>query len=194
MKDSTQPVASFLIDCGQALYNFIQNLGSDAFQASSIVPTLRAIINFCWDIFTTTQVRELDEGEFQTYLQIGNEISASLLKSQSFLSPLASILSQSLDRFRAGWALSTGQSMQRIWDSWRPATSANQNQLQSLMELEEVVSEFTNIALRTRVQLSQLCQVRDSLIDAQRAIVLNGADGQLLITVCFSLLCISYRL
>ncbi|KAL2004280.1 hypothetical protein VTN02DRAFT_4005 [Thermoascus thermophilus] len=182
MKDTTQPVASFLIDCGQALYAFIQNLGSDALKVSNTVSIMRAIINFCWDIFTTTQARELDEGEFQTYLQIGQEISASLRNSQSLLSPLASILSQSLDQFRAGWALSTGQSMQRIWDSWRPATPVNQDHLQSLIELEEVVSEFTNIALQTHVQLPQLCQVRDSLIDAQRAIVLNGADGKLLIT------------
>ena len=73
--------------------------------------------------------------------------------------------------------------MQKIWDSWRPATPATQEQLKSLTELEEVAREFSDIAVKTRLGLSQLSRVRNSLIDAQRSILLDGADGHLLVPV-----------
>jgi midasin len=99
------------------------------------------------------------------------------------LQPLQIALSRALDRFQEGWALMTGLSMQRMWDSWRHVTPVSQEKLDSLTELESTVSEFTTLALQTRVELSQLSQVRDSLIDAQRFILMDGADGDVLVQV-----------
>ncbi|KAI9934908.1 hypothetical protein ASPWEDRAFT_175629 [Aspergillus wentii DTO 134E9] len=181
MKDATQPVGSFLSDCGQALYDFIQGLDQDALQIPELVAALRAIVNFCADIFRVTEVKQVDEGAFQIYLQIGKELCVSLQDSWPLLEPLAVALSEYLGRFQAGWALTTGLSMQKLWESWRPATPATQEQLKSLMELESVVLEFTDLATKTRLELSQLSQVRSSLIDAQRSILLDGADGEFLV-------------
>ncbi|KAJ5123897.1 Midasin [Penicillium bovifimosum] len=181
MKDTTQPVASFLSDCGQALYDYIQSLDQISLQGPVIIAALRAVTCLCWDIFRATEVSQVDEGEFQVYLQMGRRICGSLADSSPLLQPLQVALSQALDRFQEGWALTTGLSMQRIWDSWRHVTPVSQKQLDSLIELESTVLEFTTLALQTRVELSQLSRVRDSLIDAQRFILLDGADGDALV-------------
>jgi hypothetical protein len=77
--------------------------------------------------------------------------------------------------------MTTGLSMQKMWDSWRPITPSTQEQLNSLIELETTVSEFTSLALQTRVELSQLSHVWESLVAAQRFILRDGADGDALI-------------
>ncbi|KAE8349456.1 hypothetical protein BDV28DRAFT_151862 [Aspergillus coremiiformis] len=180
MKDATQPIGSFLSDCGQAMYDLIQTLDQDALQNPNIANALRTVLNFCVDLFRLTAATEVDEGEFQVYLQIGRELCASLSSSFEPLKHLAVTLSQALSRFQESWALTTGLSMQRLWESWRPATPTSGHQLKSILDLESVASEFTNIATKTHLDLSQLSQVRNSLINAQESIILHGADeGQL---------------
>ncbi|KAJ5907726.1 Midasin [Penicillium taxi] len=181
MKDSTQPVGHFLSDCGQALYDYIQNLDVTSLQSPEIASALQTIICLCWDIYRATDVDQVDEGEFQVYLQVGRKVCASLLSSSPRLKPLESALSHALARFQAGWALTTGLSMQRIWDDWRHVTPSSQKQLNSLIELEETVAEFTTLALQTRVDLSQLSGIWDSLINAHRFILTDGADGDVLV-------------
>ncbi|KAJ5923916.1 hypothetical protein N7466_008103 [Penicillium verhagenii] len=181
MKDTTQPVGNFLMDCGQALYDYIQSLDQTSLQSPEIVTALTTIICLCWDIYRATNVMKVEEGEFQVYLQVGRQIFASLLNSSPLLKPLEAPLSRALARFQAGWALTTGLSMQRMWDSWRHVTPASQKQLNSLIELEQTVAEFTTLALQTRVDISQLSTVWDSLINAQRFILLDGADGDALV-------------
>ncbi|RAO66769.1 uncharacterized protein BHQ10_002781 [Talaromyces amestolkiae] len=181
MKDDTQAVSSFLTDFVQTSYDFIQGLESDSEFVSGAVSALKGFTRFCWDIYTVTQVRELNEGVFQIYLQIGQQILSSAAETQSALSPLFSSLAQLLGRFRSTWALTTGLSMRRIWDAWRPVTCTDIEQLHSLLDLESVVSEFNKIALQTRLKVSQLGLVRKSLIEAQNAMLLNNADGKLLV-------------
>ncbi|RAH79405.1 P-loop containing nucleoside triphosphate hydrolase protein [Aspergillus japonicus CBS 114.51] len=167
MKDATQP----------AVYDFIQSLDQTVFQVSEVIPALRAMVNFCSDIYNLTTATEVDQGEFQIYLQLGRELSASLLDGWDPLKPLALAFSQALDRFHENWALTTGLSMQRLWESWRPATSATQDQLKALLELENIALEFTQVATKTHLDLSQLSQVRKSLIAAQEAILSSGQEG-----------------
>lgn len=176
MKDLTQPVGSFLSECSQAFYDFIQNLDETGLRSPEIVTALRALIPLCWDICQATDVNQVDEGEFQVYLQIGRRICASLLSTTPLLKPLETDLSSALAKFHAGWALTTGLSMQRMWDNWRHITPFSQEQLVSLVQLERTIFDFTSLALQTRVDLSQLGRVWESLINAQR-FILNGADG-----------------
>ncbi|KAJ5113719.1 hypothetical protein N7456_002253 [Penicillium angulare] len=181
MKDTTQPVGHFLMDCGQALYDFIQGLDETSLQSADLVTALRTIVYLCWDIYRVTDVDRVAEGEFQVYLEVGRNVCASLLNSSPLLKQLEPPLSRALSRFQAGWALTTGLSMQRMWDTWRHVTPTSQAQLNSLIDLERTVSDFTALALQTRVDLSQLRTVWDSLLNAQKFMLLEGADGTALV-------------
>ncbi|KAH1602103.1 hypothetical protein KXX34_002192 [Aspergillus fumigatus] len=176
MKDATQPIGSFLADCGQAVYDFIQGLDRQVLDTPEAVHALRAVVSFCADLLRISGDGQVDEGEFQVYLQIGKELFDFLLDSWPPLKSVALALSQCLGRFQENWALKTGLSMQKLWESWRPATPATQEQLRSKLDLEKVAAEFTDIALKTHLDLAQLSRVRDSLVDAQRTILLDGAD------------------
>lgn len=176
MKDSTQPVARFLSHCGQLVYEFIQCLDSDILQQHDPIPSIRAIISFCTDILRITTSGEVNEGEFLVYLQIGKSLCASIFDLGAGFNPLASALSQALERFHENWALNTGLGMQKLWESWRPATASTHAQLTSMLDLEKVASEFMHVANRTRLDLSQLSQVRNSLVETQKSILLQGAD------------------
>ncbi|KAL4867700.1 hypothetical protein BDV12DRAFT_197981 [Aspergillus spectabilis] len=176
MKDSTQPVGRFLSECGQLVYDFIQTLDDESPRHQDPIPPLREIIRFCADILRVTAAQEVDEGEFLIYLQIGKGLFTSIFELGGVFSSLARALSQALERFRENWALTTGLGMQKLWETWRPATASTQAQLLSMLDLERIASEFMQIATRTRLNLSQLSQVRNSLVETQRSILLGGAD------------------
>ncbi|KAJ5172825.1 Midasin [Penicillium capsulatum] len=181
MKDTTQPVGSFLSDCGQALYDYVQSLDESSLESPEILAALRTIICLCWDIYRVANLTEVDEGEFQVYLQIGRKVCSSLLNSLPSLKPLEIALSRALARFQDGWALKTGLSMQRMWDSWRHVTPASQEQLHLLVELDSAISDFTDLALQTRVDLPQIAGEWDKINTAHRLILLHGADGEVLV-------------
>jgi midasin len=183
MKDTTQPVGRFLSDAGQAVYDFIQCLDNDALRQRNPIPPLRAVINFCADILRVTASTELDDGVFLIYLQLGKGICTSLAELGDGFISLASAFSNALQPFHENWALTTGLSMQRLWESWRPVTASSRGQLASMLELENVASEFMQVATRTSLNLSQLSQVRSSLVEAQRSILLEGADEGNLVQV-----------
>ncbi|KAL4801476.1 hypothetical protein BDV18DRAFT_74682 [Aspergillus unguis] len=176
MKDSTQPVGRFLSHCGQIVYDFVQSLDTNFFSQHNPMRPIRSIISFCADILRITAAKELNDGEFLIYLQIGRSICASIFDLGAAFNPLASALTQALERFQENWALTTGLGMQKLWESWRPATASTHAQLTSMLDLEKVASEFMQIANRTRLGLSQLSQVRNSLVDTQKSILKNGAD------------------
>ncbi|KAL4739308.1 hypothetical protein BDV11DRAFT_170222 [Aspergillus similis] len=176
LKDSTQPVGRFLSHCGQALYDFIQSLDLDFLRHHDPMPPLRAVISFCTDMLRITASDEVDEGEFLIYLQIGKSLCASIFDSGAAFNVLAHSISQALERFHENWALTTGLGMQKLWESWRPATASTPAQLASMLDLEKVASEFMHIANRTRLDLSQLSQVRSSLVETQRLLLMEGAD------------------
>ncbi|KAK2783613.1 hypothetical protein FQN52_009540 [Onygenales sp. PD_12] len=177
MKESTQPVALFLSNCIQAIGETIRNVSPNMLQRTDVTGVVSSILDLAWDIFRAVQVEDFDEGIFQTYLQIGQSLYSRL---KDVKLDLVTVLSQSLDSFRANWGLSTGQSMQRMWDCWRPATPVDPDHLKSLMDLQHVASRFDQVTLKTTLPFSQLTQMRQSLLQAQAAI-LQGADGSGLI-------------
>ncbi|KKZ66310.1 hypothetical protein EMCG_07974 [[Emmonsia] crescens] len=177
MKESTQPVALYLSNCIQALSETIQKVNSEVLCSVDLCAMVSSILELCWDIFRVVQANDFDEGVFQTYLQIAQSLYS---RFKGVKLDLVTVLCQSLDTFRTNWGLLTGQSMQRMWDSWRPATPSGPAHLKSMVDLQHVAARFDQITLKTNMPFSQLSQFRHSLVQAQFAI-LQGADGGSLI-------------
>ncbi|OJD27910.1 hypothetical protein ACJ73_00703 [Blastomyces percursus] len=172
MKESTQPVALYLSNCIQALSETIQNIDAELLFSTDVCAMLSSILELCWDIFNVVQANDFDEGIFQTYLQIGQSLYSRFKDVQL---DLVRVLSESLNNFRADWALTTGQSMQRMWDRWRPATPIDPVHLKAMVDLQYVAARFDQITLKTNLPFSQLNQFRHSLVQAQVS-MLQGAD------------------
>ncbi|KAI5297383.1 hypothetical protein KEM55_004769, partial [Ascosphaera atra] len=171
-KESTHASATFLLGCCKAIGEWIQQSARVIRVNLQAVVQTRSILDFCWDIFNLLQSDTFDEGIFQGYLQnawswISSDRTASL--------ELIGYFSRSLETFNADWGLSTGKSMQRLWNKWRPVTAKDPSQLQLLLKLQSISSRFDGIALNTRLPLPRLADIRTSLIMSQDA-VLSGAD------------------
>lgn len=178
MRKSSRPFAPFLFDCSAELAAFIHRLDSASLDRD--VPSmLKSILQFCWDIFRISQLKHMDEAGFQAYVQIGRGL---LSHSNDTAPDLISGISQLLDTFRAGWILTTGLSMQRMWDKWRPATPSNLERLHLLSRLREVCTQFDQVFLETQLSHSHLGRLRRSLIETQSSVLL-GANASDLVSV-----------
>ncbi|KAI5305562.1 hypothetical protein KEM56_004066 [Ascosphaera pollenicola] len=174
-KDSTHVVSSFLLHCCQAISDWIQSAAQSDIGETVSVP--RFILNFAWDLFKLLQKPVFDEGIFQAYLQT---TWAWIVKHRDVQTKLMKFFSCSLGTFNSDWGLSTGKSMQRLWSEWRPVTPNGPSQLLSLSKLQSISAKFDKISLNTRLPLERLAQLRSSLSESQRAILL-GATGDELI-------------
>lgn len=185
LKDPTQPVAGFLLAAIEGIGNFFEALGYSQLQNQTFVQIIHDILKFSWDMVRLTQCKTLDVGIFQTYLQIGQRIVSVAGGGYSPLETLKTTWSRSLETFGESWNLTTGLSLQRLWDLWRPATPTDLEHLQSMIELETIASRFDRIIFKARVPLSQLSQVRNSLLEAQSSMLVNSVNGQLLVKVSY---------
>ncbi|KAK2756745.1 AAA ATPase midasin [Arachnomyces sp. PD_36] len=180
LKDPTQPVAGFFLACVQSMESFL-SLEFSNLENPNALQFLRSILELCWDMIRLTQCKVLDVGIFQIYLQVGRTISSSLESSYPPVAALKTSLSGSLDAFGETWNLTTGLSIQRLWDLWRPATPTDLEHLRSMIELEMLSSRFDRIIFKARVPLSQLSQVRNSLLEAQASMLMSNVNGELLV-------------
>ncbi|KAF3482737.1 midasin [Arthroderma uncinatum] len=176
LKDSTQPVASFLYGCCSALNKSLETLTLETCSDSAL-QLAEDIIHFCWDVFRLTQGKILDNAVFLTYLLIGKAIC---LRFEHTCSDLQSNFTELLSSFNANWKLSTGESMQRMWDLWRPATPTNPRQLAQKVEFEKLRARYDRVALRSRVPIHELGRIYDSFLHVQTSI-LRGADSTALL-------------
>jgi midasin len=181
-KDSTSPVGSFLSECSTELCHILQDLShSSEVMPPSLRRSLRSLIWFLWDIFRLTNHKNLDEAGFQSYLQLGSSLFSGQNSDTIDLERLAAFSTLQLSKFKSAWALSSGLSMQRIWQMWRPLTCSNEKRLCQLIKLEQIEAAFRDISHRTRADLWELSKIRNSLSEAQRSVLIDDIDVQLLI-------------
>ncbi|EEP81459.1 conserved hypothetical protein [Uncinocarpus reesii 1704] len=175
-KDSTSLLAVFLNDSCQALANLIRDTKVTLLD-DDIVGAATSILEFCYDIFRLGSQTNFEDAVFLTYIKIGQSISDEYESASRYI---IEYWSQLLSSFQANWRLNTGQSMQRIWEEWRPATASDPGHLQKMIELEHLCSRFDEVVRLTKTGFAELSQLSDSLTQAQTSLLL-GADGSQLV-------------
>ncbi|EZF71748.1 hypothetical protein H105_06009 [Trichophyton soudanense CBS 452.61] len=176
LKDSTQPIGRFLYGCCNAVSECLESLTLES--CPDKAPQLvQDILNFCWDSFELTQCDLLDDATFLTYLVIGKNICGGFEHLQL---KLVDQFKELLASFNANWELSSGKSMQRIWNSWRPATPTDSSQLEQGMQFRELRTRYDRVALKSRVPVHELGRLYDLFIHAQTSI-LRGANSTALL-------------
>ncbi|KAL1955870.1 hypothetical protein VTO42DRAFT_8028 [Malbranchea cinnamomea] len=177
LRNLSQPFAPFLYRCSGELAEWLRNLDPAAMH-TELPLLLKNVFQFCWDIFRLSQSRNFDEPEFQTYLEIGRKLCSRFQTSKL---DIIRVLSDCLEAFRAGWHLTTGQSMQRIWDRWRPATPSDLERLEQLLRLRNICAQFDQACHKVQLPHSQIGVLRNALVAAQTSVLL-GADPSSLVS------------
>ena len=107
-----------------------------------------------------------EESEFQAYLITGQELPCRAVSNDGGLGFLPQKFSSGLNQFHSSWKLSTGLSMERLWEICRPQTPPTLPQLSVCLRMEELADRFDNALWRASIAVAQVSSVRVSIAEA----------------------------
>ena len=114
-----------------------------------------------FDVFDLSQSKEFDEGIFQAYLTIGRNMVSNLRENGP--QALARPLEDGLDTFNEVWKLSSGQSMELLWNDFRLPTANSVQHLELKIRAERLTDEFDTIEWPPDISLQDLSNIRQSV-------------------------------
>jgi len=120
---------------------------------------------FLWTLFDTVISPEFEEAAFQMFLTIFREAVGQARSEDIATTPLLAI-SKELDGFKAKGKLTTGLSMESIWNFARPLTASSNKRLEAVLQLQQFAKDFDNIVWRIKAPLLELVDLRKAIIQA----------------------------
>jgi midasin len=118
----------------------------------------------------------LEVGLLQVYLKLGRSVCQDLNRLGPEYDPLTEIVSAGLHHLDSWRRPTTGLSMERMWNDWRPYTSSNEQQFKLMLNLEEAANRFDSLIWQVRVPVYDLSRIRESFIKARGSLLLS-AEG-----------------
>ena len=177
-KDSTKPIAAFLSGCERDLSEWIEqyNLDYDRDETQheaaihspstcdwhAVSMSVKNILHFVRDILDYVHSPEFDEGMFQTYIGIGRSLATNILEHEATHN-LGRIMGEHLEVFNASWKLSTGTSMEIMWNHFREPTARDVQHLGAILEVEKLAHDFDALATRSNAPFAVLSDLRDDI-------------------------------
>lgn len=174
-KDSTVRLAAFMDALLSAIRAYLGNASPSEHQVSTRF--LNLVWNYINRTITLATEETLDEAKFQAHLTQGTRLlQKQLAKIESpTLSALASLLLRKLQSdFASGFKLSTGLSMEQLWNTLRPIPIPNQFIYDEVLKLDQLVTRFDELRWKTRASIPELSKAQQTLEQAY-AIVRSGA-------------------
>ena len=169
-KDSTKHVFKFVQAtslAADACLTRIQETEHDA----NVIHAVASLFAYCRDMLSLTDTFILNDGIFAIILQTGNNLAKQLTQTDVPARELGARFGELLSGFNAVWKLSSGLSLERMWNVWRPATPNDLAKLAGLSEVESAASRFDSLIWRLQLPLSQITNVRASLLGAQELVL-----------------------
>ena len=120
------------------------------------------------DIFDIVQSTSFDEGSFQAYLTSGNLTVARAKNIESTnhsVAELAKEFQKALHDFDAAWQLSSGLSMEALWNVFRPTVAENLQQLAACLRVEELADRFDALRWTSGASYQEIRILGQSLAD-----------------------------
>ncbi|KAF2400820.1 midasin [Trichodelitschia bisporula] len=175
-RDSSRDVAQFLRESLDLMSRFFQ-LTSELNRDSETIRINRAFIRFWTDLFDLVQAPKLEEAVFQMYLRLGSSaisrLTGNLDVDRVFLKQLANMLRV----FIRMTNFTTGHSMERLWETFRPVTAPTLDRVHTLLRLEALADQFDALASPARVPLEELSRIRGAFAQALVAVKQQDVDA-----------------
>ena len=141
------------------------------------------LLSYWKDFYDLVQSPTFEESEFQAYLITGQELSARPVTEETGSGFLLQKLGSGLSQFNLSWKLSTGLSMERLWEACRPQTPPTLSQLSVYLRLEELADRFDNALWRSWIPVVQVSSVRVSIAEALSVMRSQNTQSEELIDV-----------
>lgn len=140
-----------------------------------IATTLKECLSFLSDLVTIAHSIDFDEATFQVYLSLGKCMLTGLGSSVR-LKDLVDSVKKGLDSFVPFWQLHSGQSMELIWNHFKPPVPASLEQLEQNMQVEKLAERFDALMWTLDVPLERLGGIRHMVAQIRGATDVS-ADG-----------------
>ncbi|KAK0711033.1 hypothetical protein B0H67DRAFT_491651 [Lasiosphaeris hirsuta] len=183
-KDSTVNAVRFLSSVLQAFKAYMVENVDDSNSWKERRAVLRRLMLFWRRTFESLIASSFEEARFQAHLTQGsNLLQAGLATLQeSGGHKMLSAVAKYLDRdFVVGFKLSTGLSMEALWNRLRPDPIPNQQTLTHVIEMERLADRFDSLRWKADVSISTLRNVQDSMAQAYAIIRTGKGDATSLV-------------
>ncbi|KAL8948650.1 MAG: hypothetical protein Q9222_005182, partial [Ikaeria aurantiellina] len=171
-EDSTRPLASLLAEgmkqiklvIDQTILSKEAGFGHTADGPIQHHSALQDLLFYMSDLVDVAHSTDFDEAVFQAYLALGKEMITNL-RSGTGIGNLARTVGRLLADFNVHWELRSGQSMDLIWDHFRPPTASTFHQLDFIINAEQLAEQFDTLLWASDVPLQRLHQIRQMLAE-----------------------------
>lgn len=114
-------------------------------------------------MFDLAMASEFDEGTFQVHLMIGRLIVVHGGTTKE-LKPISEQFNSMLNLFNPSWKLTTGLSMEKLWEIFRPHTAKSIAELNTRIQVEELATRFDNLKWSAGASFRDLDLIRHSIV------------------------------
>lgn len=151
---------------------------------------LWTLLHLWWDTYALTTDTAFEEATFQAHLEISNEqlkkaLGLPNIDSNTASGPYQLLLSvqQGISTsFDAGFKLSTGLEMEKLWLALRPLPISTLATLETVLALEEFASNFDAVRWQVSISVTELADIVASLLRSFQLVLMSDVDGNSLIS------------
>lgn len=180
-KDSTVNVAGFLDSVVKLMESYIEStLKSSEFNNSNAKAVLRALLHYWWRTFASVTSSSFEEARFQAHLKQGVDLLQTFgaqAQSSRDVQVIANALESIQDDFTMGFRLTTGLSMETLWQLLRPIPMGDEATFSAVQEMEKLASRFDIIRWKSNASTADLSKAISSLAEAYSVVRGNAATA-----------------
>ncbi|KAJ6446539.1 ATPase, AAA-5 [Purpureocillium lavendulum] len=168
-KDSTVKLATFLSAVLDAMLEYLAS-DFDSFEAfrerAHMLRLMCLYVDRTLHLSTTT---DFDEARFQAHLALGTgflQRQHDIVQGNADTQLVAFVLTQLNSDFDSGFKLSTGLSMEALWNALRPIPISDKSVLDQTMDLDQLGCRFDAIRWKANASMDDLSKAQQTLKQA----------------------------
>ncbi|KAG5981587.1 hypothetical protein E4U55_002764 [Claviceps digitariae] len=169
-KDTTVKLSTFLSSTMDAVESYLQqdlDLSGGSFLMR--VQLLEILGLFLEQTVLLSSSQDFDEAYFQAHVTLGTRKLRTFVEAMT-TQPDSSFLSLAMDRlsdsFDNGFQLSTGLSMEALWNAFRPTPISTETEFKKSNELDHLATRFDALRWKAASSLSDLSKAQNALASA----------------------------
>lgn len=178
-KDSTVNVAGFLNSVVQVVESYIDlTLKSSVFSDTGVKSVLRALLQYWWRTFTVVTNSSFEEARFQAHLKQGVDLFLAFgarTQNDPDLQFITQIVNAIQDAFTVGFKLTTGLSMEILWQLLRTSPIMDEVTFSAVQGMEKLADRFDAIRWKSNASIGDLSKAISSLAEAYSVVRGNAA-------------------
>ncbi|KAF2763346.1 midasin [Pseudovirgaria hyperparasitica] len=139
---------------------------------------VRSLVLVWWSITETIEHNRPDMTRINVLFSMLRHLSQSQPSQNMPHRELQAALLSELSNFDQSSKLTSGFSMERLWQSFRPATPTSSELLTSTLKLEKVAEQYDYASYRSSGELFELARTRASLSQAMDLVATQGTNPE----------------